>query len=115
MSVGTAAAPAPDRRQAAVNDAASHLYDAEVALHIARQTGVGSWISAACDRLHEAVEDHTAAVDALEGCNRAVPPAYRASRSPAARESGGMALVTAPGPGRPQAHAARRVARRVSQ
>jgi hypothetical protein len=86
MTAGTpvATAPAPDRLQAAVNDAARHLYDAEAALHIARQAGVGSWISAAYDRLHEAVVGHMAAVDALEGCNRAVPPACRAPRSPAA-------------------------------
>jgi hypothetical protein len=68
-------APAPDRLQAAVNDAAKRLYDAEAALHIARQTGVGSWISAAYDRLHEAVAGHTVAVDALQDRYRAVPPA----------------------------------------
>jgi hypothetical protein len=61
-----ATAPAPDRLQAAVNDAARHLCDAETALHIARQAGVGSWISAAYDPLHEAVADHMAAVDALK-------------------------------------------------
>ena len=38
---------APDGRQAAISDAARRLYDAEVALHIARQTGVAAWISAA--------------------------------------------------------------------
>jgi len=43
-------------------DAAHRLYDAEIALHIARQTGVDAWISAAYDRLHEAVAAHTAAV-----------------------------------------------------
>ena len=86
MTVATpvATAPAPDRLQAAVNDAAEHLYDAEAALHIARQAGVGSWISAAYDRLHEAVADHMAAVGALEGRNRAVLSARRAPRSPAA-------------------------------
>lgn len=60
-------APPPGRLQAAVNDAAKRLYDAEAALHIARQTGVGSWISAAYDRLHEAVAGHTAAMAALQG------------------------------------------------
>jgi hypothetical protein len=50
----------PDGRQAAISDAARRLYDAEVALHIARQTGVAAWISAAYDRLHEAIADHTA-------------------------------------------------------
>jgi hypothetical protein len=46
-------------------DAARRLYDAEIALHIARQTGVDAWISAAYDRLHEAVAAHTAAVTPL--------------------------------------------------
>jgi hypothetical protein len=52
----------PDERQAAISGAARRLYDAEVALHIARQTGVTAWISAAYDRLHEAIADHTAAL-----------------------------------------------------
>lgn len=34
------------------------LYDAEVALHIARQAGVDAWVRAAADRLHDAVEAH---------------------------------------------------------
>jgi hypothetical protein len=33
------------------------LYDAECALHSARQTQVDLWISAAANRLHEAFED----------------------------------------------------------
>ena len=40
--------------------AATRLYDAEIALHIARQTGVDSWVAAAYDRLHLAVEDDRA-------------------------------------------------------
>ncbi len=78
MTAGASVATAPslDRLQAAVDDAARHLYDAEAALHIARQAGVGSWISAAYDRLHEAVAGHLAAVEALEGRNRALPPAH---------------------------------------
>jgi hypothetical protein len=51
-----------DARQAAISEAARRLYDAEIALHIARQTGVGAWISAAYDRLHEAVVAHNAAI-----------------------------------------------------
>lgn len=39
---------------------ATRLYDAEIALHIARQTGVDSWVAAAYDRLHLAVEDYQA-------------------------------------------------------
>ena len=51
-----------DGRDAVINEAARRLYDAEIALHIARQTGVGAWISAAYDRLHEAVVAHNAAL-----------------------------------------------------
>ena len=58
-----------DEREA---DAARRMYDAEVALHIARQTGVDAWISAAYDRLHEAIAAHTAAV---------TPTAHPASRA----------------------------------
>jgi len=57
-----ATAPAADGRQAAISEAARRLYDAEIALHIARQTGVGAWIIAAYDRLHEAIVNHTAAL-----------------------------------------------------
>ena len=34
---------------AALEQAAQHLYDAECALHIARQTRVDAWITAAAD------------------------------------------------------------------
>jgi hypothetical protein len=53
-----------DRRQAAISETARHLYDAETALHIARQSGVSAWISAAYDRLSEAITDHIRAVAA---------------------------------------------------
>ena len=55
-----------DRLQAAISQAARHLYDAETALHTARQSGVGAWISAAHGRLSEAIADHTRAVAALQ-------------------------------------------------
>jgi len=95
---------APDRRQAAISDAARRLYDAEVALHIARQTGVAAWVSAAYDRLHEAITDHTAAL----GSAGTAPPATPAAASPAgtsdssrSQTRGGLAL---PPPGnRPHA------------
>ena len=48
--------------QTLADDAARRLYDAEVALHIARQAGVTAWIAAAYDRLHEAIANHTAAL-----------------------------------------------------
>jgi len=48
-----------DRSQVAA--AALRLYEAETALHIARQTGVDNWIRAAADRLHEAVLTHAEA------------------------------------------------------
>lgn len=51
-------APAEDR----VGVAALHLYEADFALHIARQSGVAAWITAAYDRLHEAVLEHDAAL-----------------------------------------------------
>jgi dsDNA-binding SOS-regulon protein len=47
---------------AAMGDAARTLYDAEVALHDARQTHVDQWIAAAQDHLHLAVAAHSAAV-----------------------------------------------------
>lgn len=58
-------APAEDR----VSVAALHLYEADSALHIARQSGVGAWIAVAYDRLHEAVLEHDAAL-----AERATPP-----------------------------------------
>lgn len=41
--------------------AAAQLYRAEQALHDAHQTHVDAWITAAADRLHEAVEHYFAA------------------------------------------------------
>jgi hypothetical protein len=43
-----------------IEQAARRLYDAEVALHIARQSGVDAWVKAAADRLHEAIISHRA-------------------------------------------------------
>jgi hypothetical protein len=40
----------------AVDVAAKRLYEAEVALHCARQSHVDAWIAAAADRLHDAIE-----------------------------------------------------------
>jgi hypothetical protein len=56
--------PPREGRPALADDAARRMYDAEVALHIARQAGVTAWISAAYDRLHEAIANHTAALTA---------------------------------------------------
>ena len=60
---------------AALEQAAQHLYDAECALHIARQTRVDAWITAAADHLHLAVleldaADHALADHALTGTQR---------------------------------------------
>jgi hypothetical protein len=55
-----AGARVPDR----VGMAKVRLYDAETALHAARQTAVDSWVTAAYDRLHEAISEYTAAVAA---------------------------------------------------
>jgi hypothetical protein len=41
---------------------AGHLFDAECALHVARQSHVDAWIAAASDRLHEAVLEHDQAL-----------------------------------------------------
>jgi hypothetical protein len=50
--------------RASKEDVARRLYDAEIALHYARQTAVDAWIAAAYDRLHEAVEEYVANADA---------------------------------------------------
>jgi hypothetical protein len=42
--------------------AEQRMYDAETALHAARQTQVDAWISAAYDQLHVAIVAHSAAV-----------------------------------------------------
>ena len=47
-----------------VQAAARRLYDAETALHAARQTHVDAWIAAAGDRLHDAVTAYLAAAAA---------------------------------------------------
>lgn len=39
-------------------DTAARVYDAEVNLHRARQSGVDPWISAAYDHLHLALQAH---------------------------------------------------------
>ena len=46
--------------------AARRLYDAEVALHIARQTRVDAWIAAAYERLHAAIIEHSTALAARD-------------------------------------------------
>lgn len=38
--------------------AAERLYDAEVALSVARGSGVDDWVKAAADRLHEALAEY---------------------------------------------------------
>jgi hypothetical protein len=50
-----------------VDLAARRMYDAEVTLHAARQAHVDAWIEAACRRLHEAVQEHSAALAAAPG------------------------------------------------
>lgn len=74
------ATAAADARQAAISEAARRLYDAEIALHIARQTGVGAWISAAYDRLHEAVVAHNAAITPVpQSRQHPAQPEFRAA------------------------------------
>ena len=47
-------------------DTERRMYDAEVALHAAHSSHVDAWITAAADRLHDAIQAHLAAV-ATEG------------------------------------------------
>jgi hypothetical protein len=58
--------PAEDR----VSDAALHLYEADFALHIARQSGIDAWVAAAYDRLHEAVLAYDAALAGQQADDR---------------------------------------------
>ncbi len=50
----------------AAHAAERRMYDAEIALHAAHQSDVGAWIAAAGDRLHEAIVEHTAAIQAAD-------------------------------------------------
>ena len=58
VTTGTASASTADENRA--HATACHLYDAECALHVAHQTHLDAWITAASDRLHAAVADHLA-------------------------------------------------------
>lgn len=60
-----AAVPEQASLLAACRQAASHLYDAEVALHHAHQSHVDAWVTAAYDKLHEAIAAHTLSAAAL--------------------------------------------------
>ena len=66
MTTMTRGAAATHRtfREQRVGDAARHLYEAEFALHIARQSGIDAWIAAAYDRLHPAVVEYETALAA---------------------------------------------------
>jgi hypothetical protein len=56
--------------------AAQAMYEAEVALHIAHQTRVDAWITAAGDRLHEAIVEHSRAVRIESAASGAHPMAW---------------------------------------
>lgn len=47
-----------------VDAAARLMYDAECALHVARQTGLDHWVKAAADRLHDAIVAYRRALQA---------------------------------------------------
>lgn len=49
---------------AELRDAERRMYDAECALHFAHQSRVDAWITAAADRLHEAITAHSCALRA---------------------------------------------------
>ena len=44
--------------------AARRLYDAECAMHQARQSHIDAWIAAAAEKLHRAIGDYLAALPA---------------------------------------------------
>ncbi len=50
----------------AVAVCACHLYDAECALHAAHQSGVEQWITAAADKLHQALGEYLASIAAVQ-------------------------------------------------
>jgi len=58
--------PAEDR----ISDAALHLYEADFALYIDRQSGLDAWVAAAYDRLHEAVLAYDAALAGQQADDR---------------------------------------------
>lgn len=41
--------------------AARRLYEAELALHAAREAGIDAWVASAYEKLHRAVAEHRAA------------------------------------------------------
>ncbi len=55
------------KADARVRAAAEHVYDAECALHAARQAHVDAWIAAATDKLHDAIVAHLSAIDSVAG------------------------------------------------
>jgi hypothetical protein len=55
------------RTASTLDDAKRRLYDAETALHAANSSQIDEWITAAADRLHEAVEAYLAAVAVVGG------------------------------------------------
>ena len=57
-----------------------HPYDAECALHVAHQTHVDAWITAASDRLHEAATDN------LESSHTATPTTEKAPANDSTKE-----------------------------
>jgi hypothetical protein len=54
------AKPADHQDEDPAAAAARHLFEAELALHDAHQSHVQAWITAAGDKLHQAVLDHLA-------------------------------------------------------
>jgi hypothetical protein len=61
---GHTAAAVADAALSDVAACACHLYDAECALHAAHRSGVEHWITAASDKLHQAVVAYLAAAAA---------------------------------------------------
>jgi hypothetical protein len=63
-----------------VATSAHRMYDAEIALHTARQTHVDAWVAAAYTRLHEAINEHTLAMADAAPRRAEVQPDHRQDR-----------------------------------
>jgi hypothetical protein len=60
--ISTDTTTALDISRERIVSAASDLYDAECAVHVAHQTHVDAWVQVASDRLHDAVVSYLTAV-----------------------------------------------------
>src|SRR5262249_4425473 len=78
-----------------VDAAACRLYDAEWALHVARQTQVDAWIAVAYQTLHSAVAEHLAAIAELQATSELLHQACPTQANPPGPY--GARMPTSPG------------------